>query len=87
MMPTFTASAESYNLNSVLLSNIETTATTLSILENKGWLESANVEWKAVSGATGYNVYYKSVSASDSEYKQLDSELIRQYSSYFREMY
>lgn len=84
MTPTFTASAAGYNLNPVLFSNIENTGATLSILENKGWLESANVEWKAVSGATGYNVYYKSASALDSEYKQLDNELIRQYSSYFR---
>ncbi|MDS0527989.1 pectate lyase [Clostridium sp. SHJSY1] len=56
----------------------------VSILENKGALESGYVEWSAVQGATGYNVYYKATNASDSTYKKLDDKLIRQYDSYFR---
>lgn len=56
----------------------------VSILDSKGDLESASVEWKAVEGASGYNVYCKEANASDSAYKQLDNQLIRQYSSYFR---
>lgn len=43
--------------------------------------ESAYVTWDAISGADGYNVYVKPEGGS---YTQLDSMLIRQYSSYFR---
>ncbi len=43
--------------------------------------ESAYVTWDAISGADGYNVYIKPEGGS---YTQLDSMLIRQYSSYFR---
>ena len=64
--------------------SISATDDAVSILESQGNLETASVEWKAVEGATGYNVYYKSVDASDSAYRQLDNELIRQYPSYFR---
>ena len=67
-----------------LASNVATLNTGVSILDSEGWLESANVEWNAVQNATGYNVYYKSASASDSEYKQLDNQLIRKYASYYR---
>ncbi|EHJ01642.1 Pectate lyase/Amb allergen [Clostridium sp. DL-VIII] len=59
-------------------------SSTVSILDSEGWLESANVEWSPVSGATGYDVYYKGASASDSSYKQIDNDLIRKYPSYFR---
>jgi pectate lyase/transcriptional regulator len=62
----------------------QNTGTTTSILASEGWLESANVEWSPVQNASGYNVYYKAASASDSEYKKIDSELIRKYPSYFR---
>ncbi|OOM77201.1 right-handed parallel beta-helix repeat-containing protein [Clostridium sp. BL-8] len=59
-------------------------SSTVSILDSEGWLESAYVEWSPVSGATGYDVYYKEASASDSSYKQIDTDLIRKYPSYFR---
>lgn len=62
--------------------NVRGIQSSISIIEASGDLETASVEWKGVSGATGYNVYYKSV--SESKYKQLDNELIRQYPSYFR---
>ena len=55
-----------------------------AITEASGWLETAYVKWTPVTGATGYNVYVKSVSASDSAYVQLDDELIRKYPSYMR---
>ncbi len=57
-----TTSALSNNTSSALLQTKEILQSTqsVSILESKGWLESANVEWSAVEGATGYNVYYKS---------------------------
>ncbi|MBQ8233726.1 MAG: pectate lyase, partial [Lachnospiraceae bacterium] len=59
-------------------------ASSVTITESAGWLESAYVEWSPVSGAKGYAVYVKGASQSDSSYVQLDSELIRQYSSYWR---
>ncbi len=43
--------------------------------------ETAYVQWAPISGADGYNVYVKPQGGS---YTQLDSMLIRQYSSYFR---
>ncbi len=59
-------------------------AASLTITEAAGWLETAYVEWKPVSGAVGYTAYVKGASESDSAYTQLDTELIRQYSSYWR---
>ena len=59
-------------------------ASSITITEAAGWLESAYVEWKAVSEAKGYAVYVKGASEADSAFKQLDSELIRQYASYWR---
>ncbi|MBU3215040.1 right-handed parallel beta-helix repeat-containing protein [Clostridium estertheticum] len=84
MTTCLSASASTYNLNSVSLENTQSVGNTVSILESNGWLESANVEWAEAKGATGYNVYCKLASATDSEYKQLDNQLIRKYSSYFR---
>ena len=54
------------------------------ILNSYGDLETASVEWQGADDASGYNVYYKEDGEADSKYRQLDSELIRQYSSYFR---
>ncbi len=48
------------------------------ISESGAGFESAYVKWNDVSGADGYNVYYRK--ASDSSYTQLDNELIRKYS-------
>ncbi|MDS0528065.1 pectate lyase [Clostridium sp. SHJSY1] len=88
MTPMFATKASALNINasSALLQTKEIVNLTqsVSILESKGWLESANVEWHPVEGATGYNVYYKSENDSDSEYKKIDDKLIRQYQSYFR---
>ena len=55
-----------------------------AITEAKGWFETAYVKWTPVAGATGYNVYVKSASATDAAYVQLDDELIRKYPSYMR---
>ncbi len=54
------------------------------ITEAAGHLESAYVEWAPISGASGYNVYVRSLSTSNEPYVQLDTELIRQYSGYWR---
>lgn len=59
-------------------------ATNLTITESAGWLESAYAEWTPVDGAVGYTAYVKSASESDADFVQLDSELIRQYSGYWR---
>lgn len=56
----------------------------VSITESGGWNETAYTEWSPVSGATGYNVYVKQAGAADSQYQQLDNQLIRNYASYWR---
>lgn len=59
-------------------------ASNISMKESGGGFESAYIEWSPISNAVSYNVYIKSTSASDSTYIQLDNELIRKYSSYWR---
>ncbi len=54
------------------------------ISQQGGWFESAYVEWNSVPNATGFAAYVKEAGASDSAYTQLDNELIRKYSTYFR---
>jgi len=57
---------------------------TITITEASGWLESAYAEWKPVNGAKGYVAYIKGTAEPDSAYRQVDTELIRQYVSYWR---
>ncbi|WP_077611321.1 pectate lyase family protein [Clostridium sp. Marseille-P2415] len=59
-------------------------AANISLTESGGWFESAYIEWSPVSNAVSYNVYVKSANAGDSAYVQIDNELIRKYSSYWR---
>ena len=54
----------------------------VAISKSAGWFESGYVEWTPVSGATGYNVYYKSANAGS--YTKVDAMLVRNYGSYFR---
>ncbi len=54
------------------------------VLNTYGELEVATVEWQGIKDAEGYNVYYKKAGEENSSFKHLDSELIRQYSNYFR---
>lgn len=84
MVPVFGVSAASNYTSKNSISVLSQNNDQVQITESSGWLESANVEWKPVSEASGYNVYFKSKSDPDSSYKKLDSELIRQYASYFR---
>lgn len=73
----------SYTLSIILLISAialtpilaSTTSSSLNIIECGSWFEAAYAEWEAYKGADGYNVYYKI--ASDSNYIQVDSELIR----------
>jgi len=64
--------------------NFTVDAAGLSITGSGGWNETAYVKWSSVSNADGYNVYVKPASASDSQYKQIDSQLIRKYATYWR---
>ncbi|MGW9530902.1 pectate lyase family protein [Paenibacillus terrae] len=66
------------------LQNTTVYAAGLSIIGGGGWNETAYVKWSPESNAEGYNVYVKPVNASDSYYRQIDSELIRKYPSYWR---
>ena len=70
------------SVDSISISNYDNE--NVVILNSYGDLETASVEWQGVDDASGYNVYYKEDGEADSKYRQLDSELIRQYSSYFR---
>ena len=48
----------------------------VQITEAKAWLESAYLKWAPFEGASSYNVYIDD--------KKIDTQLIRQYASYFR---
>ena len=58
-----------------IIANAESTST-VSVTASAGYAEGAYAEWKAVSGASGYNVY--------ADGNKIDSMLIRQYASCFR---
>jgi pectate lyase len=53
----------------------------LNINKQVGWLESAYFTWAPVAEATSYNVYYTGEGISD---KKIDTQLIRNYGTYFR---
>ena len=55
---------------------IENPAGVVQITEAKSWLESAYLKWVPFEGASSYNVYIDG--------KKIDTQLIRQYASYFR---
>ena len=56
--------------------SIENPAGVVQITEAKAWLESAYLKWVPFEGASSYNVYIDD--------KKIDTQLIRQYASYFR---
>lgn len=55
---------------------IENPAGVVQITEAKAWLESAYLKWVPFEGPSSYNVYIDD--------KKIDTQLIRQYASYFR---
>ncbi|WP_117169057.1 pectate lyase [Paraliobacillus sediminis] len=59
-------------------------AASLTISNSGAWFETAYVEWSPISNTEGYNVYVKPASAPDSQYEQIDNDLIRNYASYWR---
>jgi len=65
----------------VLLFSASSWAQSLTLNSSGGWLESAFVKWQAVAGADSYNVYYSGEGVTN---KKIDTQLIRNYGSYFR---
>ena len=65
----------------VLLISAHAWAQAVTIQESAGWLESAYMKWAPVTGATSYNVYYSGNGIAN---KQIDTQLIRSYGTYFR---
>ena len=55
----------------------------LSITKSGGWYETAYLEWSCDETRV-FNVYVKRAQAPDSEYEQIDSELIREYENHWR---
>ncbi|WP_117161015.1 pectate lyase [Paraliobacillus sp. X-1268] len=72
------------SLVTVGFANQTVSAASLSISNSGAWFETAYVEWSPISNAEGYNVYIKPASAPDSQYQQIDNDLIRNYASYWR---
>ncbi len=60
---------------------LEEQETTVSIIESKGWHESAYVKWKSFKNADSYNVYYKAIGTDN--FVKIDDNLIRKYENYF----
>lgn len=54
----------------------------VSLLDAKGWLESAYITFEPFQGASAYHVYIKGGGHAD--YARLDAELVRDYTSYLR---
>lgn len=54
---------------------------TISLVESKGWHESAYVKWTPLNNAESYNVYYKK--SNEDSYTKIDTQLIRKYPDYY----
>jgi len=65
----------------ILLTSIQLKAQTVTITQATGWLETAFVKWTPVAGVDSYNVYYSGAGLTD---QRIDTQLIRNYGSYFR---
>ncbi|NOU95765.1 hypothetical protein GC093_21435 [Paenibacillus sp. LMG 31456] len=74
---------ESVNSTAVSAAPVPLGAFSPALSRSGGWFETAYVEW-APGSAQGYNVYVKPASASDSQYVQIDTQLIRSYAAYWR---
>lgn len=71
-----------YNVTDDPAWDLVNSSDTITILEAKGHLESAYIEWTGVKDAVGYNVYYKEQLAS--EFTKIDDMLVRLYPTYLR---
>ena len=59
-----------------------TNADGIQIITAAGWFESLYATWEPFDGAASYNVYVKGGNYTD--YTQIDEQLIREYSDYYR---
>lgn len=64
-----------------LISTVSICSQTLIITESGGWLETAYVKWLPVEGADAYQVYFSGEGING---KKADTQLIRNYGTYFR---
>lgn len=65
----------------LLLASVQISAQQISFTQSSGWLESAFVKWTPLTGVDSYNVYYTGGGQTN---KKIDTELIRNYGSYYR---
>ena len=63
--------------------NAKASVPQLQITRSGGWFETAYLEWTC-EGSRAFNVYVKPEAAPAVEYKQIDSELIREYENHWR---
>ncbi|MBD5391006.1 hypothetical protein HDR67_03270, partial [bacterium] len=56
--------------------------TSIVIVEAQGYEEGAYLEWQGLESCVDYAVYYKKT--TDSQYKKIDTQLIREYPTYYR---
>ena len=63
---------------------IKASSSNINIIDSGGWYETAYIEWLPHTDALGYNVFVKASQAPDTQYQQIDSELIREYETYWR---
>ncbi len=64
-----------------LMLSLHSRAQSVNIFESAGWLESAYVKWQVLDSADSYNVYYSGEGLIN---KKIDTQLIRNYGTYFR---
>lgn len=65
----------------LLFATLHISAQTVTITQSAGWLESAYIKWTPVESAESYKVYYSGGGLTD---QPVDTQLIRNYGSYFR---
>ncbi|MGN0807409.1 MAG: Ig-like domain-containing protein [Candidatus Coproplasma sp.] len=80
--PYFVISEVAYNELAPEASFIIKNTSSVDVIDGTGDLEASYVTWSAATGADWYNVYVKENTAT--EYTQLDTALVRQYSDYYR---
>ncbi len=68
-------------VSNTAIMSVAASTSTVTITEAVGAEETVYATWDAVTDATGYHVYIKTAGGS---YSQVDSMLVRQYSTYFR---
>ncbi len=75
------SAASTHFVSNTAIMAVAASTSTVTITEAVGAEETVYATWDAVTDATGYHVYIKTAGGS---YSQVDSMLVRQYSTYFR---